>query len=465
MPKQSDGKVVAVIGAGFSGTLAAINIARHAKFPLKIYLIEKSGEFAKGVAYGTKSEKHLLNVPASNMSAFADAPEHFLEWLELKKHEVDPAAFYPRKLYGEYLSSQLAQLPDEIIRISQPATDLDRDNEDLFITLADSSIIKADAVILALGNLPPVTSDAQKALFQLHHKIFYNPWAEQKKVEEIEKTARVLIIGSGLTMVDFATSLLDKGHEEKITVISRHGLLPQAHIKNKPQYLLKLPEKTSLVKLYRHIRAEILLGKHSGVPWQSVIDALRPHTIKIWQELSLADKSRFERHLRVWWDTRRHRMPPDVYAGIQNYILRGKLQIKAGRICHINPLEGNFDVAYKPRGSKSPLIIEEFDYIINCAAPEVNLERSGDRLIRNLLAKDIIRTGNLHIGLRTNPKGAVMGKGDFPSDNIFALGSLRKGDLWETTAVPELRKQAHDLALEIIEMLKNRDKARQGAYI
>ncbi|RYD73295.1 MAG: FAD/NAD(P)-binding protein, partial [Verrucomicrobiaceae bacterium] len=71
---------VAIIGAGFSGTLLAIHLLEaEAGPPLTVALIERRGEFGKGVAYGTSCWRHLLNVPAAKMSAFPDQPDHFLE--------------------------------------------------------------------------------------------------------------------------------------------------------------------------------------------------------------------------------------------------------------------------------------------------------------------------------------------------------------------------------------------------
>ncbi len=69
---------VAVIGAGFSGTIVAAHLLRasvHA--PVRVLLIDRSGRVGRGVAYGTTSARHVLNVPAGRMSAFAGDEDDF----------------------------------------------------------------------------------------------------------------------------------------------------------------------------------------------------------------------------------------------------------------------------------------------------------------------------------------------------------------------------------------------------
>lgn len=73
---------VAIIGAGFSGTLQAINLLRH-EGP-RATLIERAPVAGTGLAYGAAHPSHVLNVRAANMSAFPDDPSHFVRWLEAR---------------------------------------------------------------------------------------------------------------------------------------------------------------------------------------------------------------------------------------------------------------------------------------------------------------------------------------------------------------------------------------------
>ena len=65
-------------GPAFAAPMSvAVNLLRKAKEVVDIALIERSGSFARGLAYGTTESLHLLNVPAAKMGAFPlDQSEH-----------------------------------------------------------------------------------------------------------------------------------------------------------------------------------------------------------------------------------------------------------------------------------------------------------------------------------------------------------------------------------------------------
>ena len=98
---------IAIIGAGFCGTLTAAHVLR-ADPACKVVLIERSGRFGPGLAYSTPSPVHYLNVPAGNMSAFDDDPAHFLRWAQERDPHAATGSFLPRGIYGQYLKSLLA---------------------------------------------------------------------------------------------------------------------------------------------------------------------------------------------------------------------------------------------------------------------------------------------------------------------------------------------------------------------
>jgi uncharacterized NAD(P)/FAD-binding protein YdhS len=55
----------------------------------------------------------------------------------------------------------------------------------------------------------------------------------------------------------------------------------------------------------------------------------------------------------------------------------------------------------------------------------------------------------LRIGINTDNHGCVIGTFGKATANLYALGPLRKATLWETTAVPEIREHALELAERI----------------
>lgn len=106
---------VAIIGGGFSGTTLAAQLLRHSGPSFSVVVIEKACLPGRGLAYGTDSDSHLLNLPAKDMSAFPEDPEHFTRWAKLNfDRETQPGSFLPRRVYGRYLGDLLtdAVFPD-----------------------------------------------------------------------------------------------------------------------------------------------------------------------------------------------------------------------------------------------------------------------------------------------------------------------------------------------------------------
>jgi uncharacterized NAD(P)/FAD-binding protein YdhS len=104
---------------------------------------------------------HLLNTPASKMSAFGDRPEHFLHWLQHYVPDYYRDTFVPRKLYGKYiqqiLQDTVATAPKGVCleRITDEAVAIEHNPIDARVVLASGRAIAADIVVLALGNFPP----------------------------------------------------------------------------------------------------------------------------------------------------------------------------------------------------------------------------------------------------------------------------------------------------------------------
>ncbi len=100
----------AVVGGGFSGAMVAVHLSRLAGLvPMRVVVFEKGERIARGIAYGTRCDHHLLNVPAGLMSALPDEPGHFLDWLKTRDPRAHHGTFAPRPAYGDYLESLLRE--------------------------------------------------------------------------------------------------------------------------------------------------------------------------------------------------------------------------------------------------------------------------------------------------------------------------------------------------------------------
>ena len=86
------------------------------------------------------------------------------------------------------------------------------------------------------------------------------------------------------------------------------------------------------------------------------------------------------------------------------------------------------------------------DVVINCMGPGLNFEKIKDPLVESLVKQGLICNSPAAVGINALPDGTVLRKDGQPSDMMFTLGSLLRGVLWETIAIPEIRMQAKELA-------------------
>jgi len=193
---------IAIIG-GFTGATLAAQLLSRADRPLSVALIDRGPGRARGVAYSTQDSVHLLNVPAQNMSASDDDPEHFLRWARFNFDSgAQPGDFLPRRLYGQYLESALASAElhcDQFVWMRDEAVRITRATGKSQITLRSGQNIFADRVVLALGNFPP--GDLRLPGNHSRHGFVSNPWAVDA-LDGIPPDGSVLLVGSGLTSVD-----------------------------------------------------------------------------------------------------------------------------------------------------------------------------------------------------------------------------------------------------------------------
>ncbi|QYO67435.1 FAD/NAD(P)-binding protein [Leptolyngbya sp. 7M] len=445
-------KNIAIIGGGASGTLLAINLLRQpSPAPLKITLFEKRQKLACGVAFSTENERHLLNVPASKMSAFPDDPNNFVSWLNKNGHSFEPNDFVPRRLFGEYLKylldNELASAP------SSRSLDIIAGKVDSFIAkegkynmpLSDGSVLRFDDVVLAFGNFLPPHPTVPDLTFTTSPKYIRDIWNSESG-KNIERTDDVLIVGTGLSMADVVLRLEGDGHQGKITAISTKGILPAVHKLgfHYESFADELLGAKRITDIFKTVRRHIRNAEKIGSDWRAVIDSLRPITQELWYGLPATEKRYFMQHLSRYWNAVRHRMPAKVAVTIQQLIQSGKLTILSGRLRHISLDEsGHFLVNFTTGGKQSYV---SADVLINCIASESNFALIDSELVRVLLRDGLIRCDPLNMGLDATLDGKLIGANGSPSDGLWTLGTSLKGTLWESTAIPEIRVQARALA-------------------
>lgn len=432
---------VAIVGAGFSGTLQAINLLRH-EGP-RATLIERGSRAGEGLAYGAAHPSHVLNVRAGNMSALPDDPGHFARWLEARGVADAAKSFASRVTYGVYLREMLdAALATSSGRLTVrygEITDAVESGRGVALKLADGGAIDADAAVLAVGNLPPHDPPglSDGALPDDLYK--GDPWAGDV-ADGLTTDDTVLVIGTGLTMIDVALMLEARGFEGRIVALSRRGLLPRRH--DAASDWAKIDERPATVAsgLVRQVRE-----RAGAVGWRNAVDELRPFTQPMWANASEAERARFLRHLRPWWDVHRHRLAPEVADRLAAMQDRGQLHVLAGKTIAFTPEDGGVAMTWRPRGSDASETMR-VRRIVNCTGPLGDLNRTTDPLLVALRERGAIRPDAAHLGIDVNGVGQVIGADGRASERLYALGPMTRGAFWEIVAVPDIRRQTWDVA-------------------
>jgi uncharacterized NAD(P)/FAD-binding protein YdhS/trehalose-6-phosphate synthase len=427
---------------------------------LRVLVVDRGEAFGRGVAYGTDSVEHLLNVPAGKMSAFADAPDHFLEWLcnhrselaNLGVSDFSPNSFLPRAAYGKYVSDLFRQVQlaaPGIETTVEEIVDVEAKAGHLVLGAANGNRLTAAKVVLALGNFAPGDPPTKDRRFHSSPRYLNAPWSRET-LSQLHRDDDILILGAGLTALDLLLSLRRKKASGKIHLLSRHGLFPQAHQPHteQPGWFSKRELPQSIRAMYRLVRHELEIAAAEGIDWRAIIDSLRPRTQEFWKSLNIEERRRFMRHVRPLWEPHRHRVAPQVLALKDKMVESGQLVTHAGRIASITECPEGLEVKITLHGKTETVF--RVAYVLNCTGPECNYYQLKEPMVVNMLARGLIHPDPLFLGLMTAPNGAVLNYLGQPSARIFTLGSVQKGMLFETTAVPELRMQAEALAAELL---------------
>jgi len=457
---------VVIAGAGFSGTVTAAQLLRLARGPLRVVLVNRSGRIARGLAYGTRSEQHVLNVPAGRMSAFVDDEGHFLRFAQRCDPAIAGGSFVPRQLYGEYLESLLDEAARQaatgarLERLVDEIADVEVMGAGLEITLGSGRRLRADRMVLAVGNYTPADPPLADPSFFDSDRYVRDPWVPGA-LEVAARDQPVLLLGTGLTMLDIALDLRSRGRSAPMHAVSRRGLLPQPHrastppptFEHRPPDIDRVPP--TAVDLLRAVRRHVRRAADAGLDWRDVIAALRPVTPALWRRLDQRERARFLRHLRVWWDVHRHRAAPRPAALLQRMIEDGELVVHAARIVAITARGGGVEVTIRRRGAGAEERLA-VGAVVNCTGPQSDIRRLDDPLMNALRRRGLVRSDPLGLGIDVDVVGALLDANGRALPSLLHVGPLLKARDWEATAVPELRVHAAAAARAILDTLQPR---------
>jgi uncharacterized NAD(P)/FAD-binding protein YdhS len=451
---------IAIVGAGFSGAITAINLLRATKTPIKVMLIDAVRADAKGLAYSTFDDNFVLNVPAQNMSAFPDSLDDFAEYCNAEDSALVSASFVSRRIYGEYLKHHLVSAtqayPDDLILLKERVVALSKAGYGYQLHCASGRLLDAHTIVLAFGHFAPKPLDELfPSKIDPNALIVNNPW-HIHAIDNVSRDKDVLIVGTGHTAIDTLFRLETAVADRRVLMFSRHGLYPHGHrpigefhkdlalqtmVQDKVlNALARTHSVHKVMQAVRHLISDL------DVNWRDVINALRPITPQIWQNLPPTERARFLRHIVPYWDVARHRLSPLAIKRLTSSVVEGRTRIGAYSIQKIEAQkDGVISVSARCRYTNN---LESFKVgaVINCSGPTYDITKTGNELVSFLFNNGILCQDDMKLGFRVGADYSTSPK--YP--HLYYVGPMLKATYWEAIAVPELRVHSARLAQTIL---------------
>ncbi|MFA6230818.1 MAG: FAD/NAD(P)-binding protein [Rhodanobacter sp.] len=444
---------IAIIGGGAAAaTLLCELLERPTPTPLHVDWYTGGQTQARGVAYSTGSSRHLLNVRAASMGLFGGQRHGFLEFAQRRAPQTGGTDFLPRSWYGDYLEQEVSgalargKTHGHDVHVIPFAVDALVPERDGISVMHGEDCHQADAAVLALGALPPRPLAGVSATALESGRYVIDPWKFLNDPDPFRDAPRkVVVIGMGLTAADVLLELAERWPQTTFTALSRHGLLPEVHLRHAAapaddgaeliEAMHDAPDVCQWMRLLREAMAQ-------EPDWRTVIDGLRPHSPSLWRELPLAQRARFLRHANWAWQRARHRMPPQLLEQVSALERDGRLRRRRGRVRAVDATDGGLQLTVGSAAMPEQL---DAELVIQATGLDTDVRPSGHRLISQLLTNAHVTPDPLGLGLMTTVDGSLLRDGT-PWPHLFAIGSLLRGTLWESTAIPEIRQQARQLA-------------------
>ena len=452
---------VLIIGGGLSGTMLAVQLLRLPG-QRQILVIEPRSELGRGEAYSAVELGHTLNGNAARMSVDPDNADDLTQWLtdyigaggwpeSDQQHVPISELFPPRGIFGLYAQQRLAEAKassaSTVEHIRAEVVDLQVEDEGVLLTLDNGQQLRGAQAVLATGMFPAARTPQTESSGL--NAAAVDPWDVQA-MTQLDPQSKVLVIGSGLTMVDAVVSLEQAGHRGPIEVFSRHGLLP--HVRRQPpsweDFLGADHNLRSPRHLLREVRRQCRLALAQGIDWQAPLDTVRAHIGRLWSQASDAEKRQFVRHVRPWWESHHHRSPPLSAQLVARLHEEGRLRIRAASFKGLVPSQSGVTIRLRRRGEQR-LSEVSGTALINSSGIEYDWRRVARPLPQQLLKRGLVQPGPLALGIAADKSGAVLDAQGQVSARLFAMGPPLRGMWWESTAVTDVALQAKALALKL----------------
>jgi uncharacterized NAD(P)/FAD-binding protein YdhS len=460
---------ITLVGGGFSAASFAVQLARASAVPLAFTVLEPRPRAGPGLAYAAEDPDHRLNGTLETHGLDPGKPEELAQWCD--RHRIlerDPEALAPngrtylrRSDFGAYLSeaapAAVAAAGSTWHHAQDLATGLRDDRAGLEVLTRAGSAFHSDRVVIATGNggarLPsPLQSLA------LHPAVIADP-LNVASVAAIAPAARVLVVGSGLTALDTLSTLVRRGHRGPITAISRRGLRPWpqrppgaaesglgavlARIEGEvPAFVREAGPAPTVRALTRVLRQRIEADGRAGEGWYRAFDDLRDVVWQVWPTLAPAQKVRFLRWLRPWYDVHRFRAPPQNEAMVAAAEERGLVHFETAQLIRAEAANDGVRITCRSRDGASP--VSTYDVIVNCTGLDPSFGARDNPFLAALLAQGVIRIDDCGIGFAVDAQCRPIGASGAIDPRLRIVGPPTAGTFGDPLGVlfigPQIRR-------------------------
>jgi uncharacterized NAD(P)/FAD-binding protein YdhS len=394
---------VLIVGGGASGIFSAIALERFGIDASQIDIAEPRELLGEGLAYQTRDLHHRLNVPTGRMSSLEEFPDDFVEWSNAASY-----SFMQRRTYSGYLRERLGQGHNHIRAC---VTDLESESDGVVRANFDTGETNDYvAVVLAMGHGKALIPDFLRGVPE-SSRIIKDVWDGIS----LPESQTIICFGTGLSFVDIALTHLSRDTRNKVIAISGSGNLPERHVQFQiTPFTPTVKEVATLAKLRTYFL-------DAGDKWREAVDGLRPIMDTVWRGFTIA---------------------PDVADQVYAEIALGRITVVKGRVAGVEVKDEQVTISLGDGSSYSG------DYLAITIGRDYELS---DPLTLNLLKAGKTSRGPLGMGLSVDVATGLLQRTDgTPYLQIFAIGPLRSGQAFETTAIPEIRKQATAIAERIV---------------
>ncbi|MBL0920107.1 MAG: FAD/NAD(P)-binding protein [Hydrogenophaga sp.] len=474
---------IVIVGGGFAGVSAAVQLMRRSPAPLAITLIEERERVGPGLAYATHDPDHRLNGPTWVHSVDPLDGEHFTRWCVARGvFESDPKALQPsgsafvrRAVLGAYLEDQVrahahwAPTGSTLHTVQARVVGAVQRGGELVALTDHGQQIAGDLLLLATGNAVPRLQAPLSAALAAHPGVIENP-LDTARLLNIPRAARVLIIGSGLTALDVICTLQRQGHTGGAVVVSRRGLRPRPQPPLPPGASLPLPTPGGRDNLDRVLgpapdfllQAEPTLrawvkalraqARHAQGNWYPGFDALRDTVWQLWPRLPQAQQRRFLKRLRTWYDVHRFRSPPQTEAIVNRAIANGRVQHRAARLRGVRA-DGQALVAQLQSPRDAAAREERFDVLVNCTGLDVAARTANNPLLQSLRVQGWLQSDALGVGYAVDAQCRLLGSDGQARARVRLVGPPTLGTFGDPGGAMYIAAQIHRIVPDVLATL------------